>query len=539
MKRVLHYLYYNCSYESHIREDDGELWFYIDSICIIIKLSSFENLIVDESCNYISIREIDENIITNIKEQDVVSIIICFGFPIDDDDEFSTQVCEKPVTYIVSKINRMIKMQYGDSVFSSFEIGYRCLSDEGCLFMGCPEAWEYGAQFIVSKEYWDNIEILKLINSCIANGDMSIIYNEEQLYKDSLYLNILPSNTKTRRLGYLKALLMMLQEQPQISSKTIYKSFELYCQRLKGYLSEYKNNKGEIIITKTGTSAKPYIELAEQLGLIYRSRENCRIGKLGKVFCAIQSEQTDKVNLFEMSRFDKAFFLESLLRNDYVYIYVLIELLFINSNIQYNTLKKIYQTELLQYIDNCIKEINGDNSMKIIPLKIIRKRISEWKQTASYIEHVIMPRLHWLYDLDIIDITGSTYRLSNTGESLYYYLSTWNDIIKHNVINSETFCDCHYMQIFNAIWKDEDFKEWEIDTFNKYLNNCFCLFKTLAPNRVTFSLMAYYTKYMLYFYEKQIIDTSDIKGIFSNPDNIGYIYKYQEQYKDGYIQKMK
>ena len=274
-----------------------------------------------------------------------------------------------------------------------------------------------------------------------------------------------------------------------------------------------------------------FSSMAEQLGLIYRSRENCRIGKLGKVFCAIQSEQTDKGNLFEMSRFDKAFFLESLLRNDYVYIYVLIELLFINSNIQYNTLKKIYQTELLQYIDNCIKEINGDNSMKIIPLKIIRKRISEWKQTASYIEHVIMPRLHWLYDLDIIDITGSTYRLSNTGESLYYYLSTW--------INSETFCDCHYMQIFNAIWKDEDFKEWEIDTFNKYLNNCFCLFKTLAPNRVTFSLMAYYTKYMLYFYEKQIIDTSDIKGIFSNPDNIGYIYKYQEQYKDGYIQKMK
>ena len=153
-------------------------------------------------------------------------------------------------------------MQYGDSVFSSFEIGYRCLSDEGCVLMGCPEAWEYGAQFIVSKEYWDNIEILKLINSCIANGDMSIIYNEEQLYKDSLYLNILPSNTKTRRLGYLKALLMMLQEQPQISSKTIYKSFELYCQRLKGYLSEYKNNKGESIITKTGTSAKPYIELA-------------------------------------------------------------------------------------------------------------------------------------------------------------------------------------------------------------------------------------------------------------------------------------
>ena len=44
---------------------------------------------------------------------------------------------------------------------------------------------------------------------------------------------------------------------------------------------------------------------------------------------------------------------------------------------------------------------------------------------------------------------------------------------------------------------------------------------------------------MLYFCEKQVIDTTAIKNIFSGPDNIGYIYKYQDQYKDGYVQKIK
>ncbi len=539
MKQVLQYLYRNCSYESHIREYEEELWFYVNNLCIIIKLSSFDKLTTEEIDDIFSINEIDEEIITCIKGQDIVSITICFGFPVDIDNEPNSHDCYMPITYIVSKILRKIKTQYYDSVFDSYEIGYRCLSDDGCVLMGCPEAWDYGASFVLNQRYWDNIEILQLINKCVIESNVDAIYNDEQIYKDSLNINILPSNTKTRRLGYLKVLLMMLQERPHISSSTICKSFEQYCQRLKEYLADYKNNKGEIIITKTGASAKPYIELAEHIGIIHQTRENCRIGKLGKVFCAMLPTQDTTQNIFELSRFDKAFFLEALLRNDYVYINVLIEQLFINPNIQFNALKKIYQVELLRYIDNCLKELSGYSSMKIISLKIIRRRISEWKTSASYLEHVIMPRLHWLYDLDIIDMTKSSFRLTETGEKLYYHLSTWNDIIKHKVINSESFCDGHYMHIVNAIWSNGIYQKWEKELFDKYLNDCFSLFKTLAPNRVTFSMMTYYTKYMLYFCEKQVIDTTVIKNIFSGPDNIGYIYKYQDQYKDGYIQKIK
>jgi len=542
MKEVLQYLYDNCSYESHIRESEGELWFFIGRLCVILELSSFENIITDKLDDFFSIDEIDVDIITNIKEQDVVSMTICFGFPIDVEYEIHPQDYYMPITYIVSKINRMIKTQYSNScnsIFVSFNIGYRCLSEESCVNMGCPEAWEYGAQFIVNRHYWNNIEIFDLVNSCISDSDNGIIYNEGQIYKDSLNFNILPSNTKTRRLGYLKVLLKMLQEQPYLSGNTIYKSFELYCQGFKKYLHEYKNSKGEVIITKTGTSAKPYIELAEQLGMIHRTNEKCRIGKIGKVFYALQSSLANSENLFELSIFDKTFFLELLLRNDYVYVYVLIEQLFIHQDAQYSTLKRTYHTELLRYIDSCLKELTEYNSMKIIPIKIIRRRISEWKQTATYIEHVIMPRLHWLYDLDIVDISKASFRLTKKGELLYYHLSTWNDIIKHKVINSDSFCDNHYMQIMNSIEGNKNYQTWGKETFNKYLNDCFLLFRTLAPNRVTFSMMTYYTKYMLYFQEKQVIDTGVIKSMFSNPNNIGYRYRYQEQYSDGYIQKLK
>ena len=226
MKRVLQYLYHNCSYESHLRENEGELWFYIGNLYVIIKLSSFDKLVTDELDGLLSIDEIDEDIITNIGKQDIVSITICFGFAIDIDNELESQDCSIPITYIVSKINRKIKSLHYDSIFDSHEIGYRCLSDDDCVLMGCPEAWDYGANFVLNQQYWDNIEILQLINKCVTESDVNAIYTGEQIYKDSLSINILPSNTKTRRLGYLKVLLMLLQERPHISSSTICKSFE-------------------------------------------------------------------------------------------------------------------------------------------------------------------------------------------------------------------------------------------------------------------------------------------------------------------------
>lgn len=66
MKEVLQYLYDNCSYESHIRESEGELWFFIGRLCVILELSSFENIITDKLDDFFSIDEIDVDIITNI-----------------------------------------------------------------------------------------------------------------------------------------------------------------------------------------------------------------------------------------------------------------------------------------------------------------------------------------------------------------------------------------------------------------------------------------------------------------------------------------
>ena len=44
---------------------------------------------------------------------------------------------------------------------------------------------------------------------------------------------------------------------------------------------------------------------------------------------------------------------------------------------------------------------------------------------------------------------------------------------------------------------------------------------------------------MLFLNNSIIIETELIKDIFLKSSYPGYIYKYQEQFKDGYIQKIK
>ena len=70
-----------------------------------------------------------------------------------------------------------------------------------------------------------------------------------------------------------------------------------------------------------------------------------------------------------------------------------------------------------------------------------------------------------------------------------------------------------------------------------YIDESFTLFETIAPNRTTFSLATNYCKYMLLLREQVILDIRDFESLLYYQLSKYYIYKYQAQYKDGYIQK--
>ena len=97
------------------------------------------------------------------------------------------------------------------------------------------------------------------------------------------------------------------------------------------------------------------------------------------------------------------------------------------------------------------------------------------------------------------------------------------------------------MKVINDIFKSEknEYSNEVSEEFLICLEESFVLFRTLAPNRITFSLFANFSKHIMFWKYFKTIDTEDIKKIFENKQLPEYIYKYQEHYKDGYIQKNK
>ena len=318
--------------------------------------------------------------------------------------------------------------------------------------------------------------------------------------------------------------------------------FERYCQSYNEYLSLYKNRKGNIILTKTGNSAAPYIELGISLGLIHKSMGYYELGKIGKVYSVLRKNlrESNGENPFVLSPFEQSFFLENILRQDYFFIYTILELSYVNYSISYLSLKKIFQEKLLSNMDLCIEYAKLNNPGKFLSLRTVKKRISEWNKSESYLEHVLMPRLNWLYDLNIIDLKDDlSFSLTTSGKRLFYNLTIGKDLALHMMASLDAYIDSFYMKVLNEIYgsKNKMFQDDDYKMFVAYLDQSFYFFRTLAPNRVTFSLFSYYIRYILFYNHSIVLDTEDIKKIFAKKEYSNYIYRFQEQYKDGYIQK--
>lgn len=428
----------------------------------------------------------------------------------------------------------------------SFKLEHLYVEDI-CEGWGCPDdAIRYGYEIEINSDYWANLDFYDFINSIDISKDNPSIpsfYNKEQGLADSFELKILSSNTKVRRLGYLKILLNMFLKYKAIPAVKINTKFENYCQNFEDYRFKYKNTKGNVIITKTGNSAKPYIDLAITLGLLQNTGGIYQIGKQGKVYNILKPKVDVfcNENPFVLSDFDVSFFSELLLKEDFWFLRIILEQTMIVPDISYQKLKKCFRDIALKQIDEFINDASLFNTKKILSLKLTERRIGEWKKSEVYLEHILMPRLNWLYDMNLIELKDDlSFVLTPKGVRFTNQIIMINDISLHKIVSPSSFLEKYYMKFLNEIFvfKRYDYTDLNNEKFHKCICEGFILFKTLAPNRITFSLFASYAKHMFFWLYNTIIDTEDIKKLFYTGSFPNYILKYQDQYKDGYIQKL-
>ncbi|MBR5082445.1 MAG: hypothetical protein IKX35_08410 [Bacteroidales bacterium] len=538
MKDVLNYIRNICfDMESHVKLAREELFFSMNSYNIVIKLKDgyFDQFDIEDYC-----ADIDSVDLSEITALMIDSIRFQYGSFLFIEEGQEVIEHRNSYTYIANKLSAYVESKFKGAI-EKMEIGPYCVDDTCSM---CDDVWAYGFVIFIHKDYWDSLDLFQLLNRYIktySGSSLPSFYLGGENLSDNYEVSVLPSNTKIRRLGYLKLLLKMVNDRKKISISQINRQFERYVQSYNVFLSLYKNDKGIVLETKTGNSSKPYVELAESIGLIRKTATYYEIGKMGKVYIRLkQSVDEEENNPFVLSDFDVSFFYEQLLKKDFLYLYVLMEIVCQTGGTNYSSIKRVFQDRLLFRINRLVDGAREADSQKILNLKKIEKRIMSWEKPNTYLEHVLMPRINWLYDLGIIDYdSNKMFSLTPKGDGYFYNLSIWNDLNMCLITNPIDYINSYYFRIvdFCSIPKAKLYQSENCLVLQQCINDCFNYFTTIAPNRTTFSLVANYCKYLLYWQHSIIIDINDIKSLFESDLSVYYIYKYQAQYKDGYIQK--
>lgn len=520
--------------ESSYNIENNELVINMDSYFLTIKIKDIA------SAQYNKDDLLD--VINAITSTEVESICIKCGTYIYFEEGQEHVEPDIPYSYIGSKIVSVAESKYKGCVkqynIESYIVGDTCSM--------CDDVCEFGFVLFIDEKFWNNAGLFELLDKLLKKSirfQIPVYYksNSNSLFVDNYGFKVLPSNTKTRRLGYVKLLLQMLVEQKGTPSSLIARRVEKYVQPFNQFLIDHKNTKGVVLETKTGNSSKPYIDLAESMGMIRKTANSYDLGKTGNVYWHLKQEIDGKENNpFVLSDFDIAFFIEQLLKNDFMYMYVLLELICQLGNASYHSLKQVFQKRLLHRIHVVIEGAKEIDAQKALNLKMIERRIMSWEKPMTYLEHILMPRINWLFDLGLIEYKSKDcFSLTPQGDTLFFNLSIWNDLKMGVISNPIEFINSYYIRIVDdaRIPMGKPYSSKNSYIVKQCIDRCFVLFSTLAPNRTTFSLAANYCKYLLLWKHSIILDINDLKSLLEREFCIYYIYKYQSQYQDGYIQK--
>lgn len=549
MKEVLEYYLKNCN-QGWI--DQNELSFDMGGDLVVVY--SFTTM--DEDDFYSSFESINDlaDIDKLLKSNIQFSLLTLKGGfeQINSREDISIYTDARSITNEMFSLIKVINSFQRSAILSyNTEITY---SDPMC-----GDYSYYGYNIEVVESFWWNIEFAKhIIETKSDNVNIpefyTIFFQKNQPIKDDKNLSILSTNTKVRRLGYFKILSLFLDENKQIPASNINKRFETFCLKYKDVLDDSAFNKGLIKETKNGISAKPYLQMAIDIELLNKINNILYVGKSLKVYQVLKNEYSKSSNIFELTTFDKMYFLECILRYDYFYFSNLLELIYTEEKVTYSKIVSEFQSKLIkcleeykkqnQYSFQGYKSPTYNRDRKVVSrLDIILNRIRKWEKAEVYLEHLIMPRLNWMLDFGIISLDNSKneYNIEKIGDDLFKHICIWNDINTEKIISPSKFLDNFMIHLFDDCFNDnnvtnpDDIKSI-LDRIYKHIENSFEIFKTLAPNRVTASQAANYTKYKLYVDDKIKVGYSFILNKLSEKEQDKFIFKYQEQYQDGYIQ---
>ncbi len=429
---------------------------------------------------------------------------------------------------------------------------------DDCYSYGCPATDEFEIT-IANKLEQNVIEFIKKLEEELINYNTFKVVNFLIPYykiKNKDFVNYkvsetLSPNTKARRLGYLSMILELFDESDYYPIYYFSHKVEQQAESINNFLSKYENDKGIINISKKGTgiSAKPYINLAEDLSLITNLNRSYILTKHGKIYRAINTQlkknefitqrNLKKENPFRLNLFEKSFFLHYLLLNDTLYFWSLIEMIYVQEGGWLKDIKKEFQKYILHELNQETESYNLSNVSKKKILHI-SQRIRKWRKPDKYLPHIIEPHINWFLDLGLLDsqaFYNKCLKFSKSGNRLFEILISFYDIFLEKAIIADFIIENHFFQIINEIY-ELNYRKYRKESAKQiecYIEESFKYFKTIAPKSISASQAICYVCYKSLLKDNCIIEFSDVKAFLETNTNFSIIWYERE--KDGSLQK--
>lgn len=219
-------------------------------------------------------------------------------------------------------------------------------------------------------------------------------------------------NTLVRRLGYVSAILRLL-EHKTLSRSVLYTRLEKWSLNHEQDLMDYANPQGFIKATRGQTGPKHYTNFAVSLGLIGRIHGACRMTRFGKTLLSFLHHAPDQ-NPFEVIYAERCAYLYWLLVKDSDRLLTIIRMLVEGTAQSLSDLQDAFPMFYLQQLQARLLTAEESVARDILAA---RNRVAHWKkETKRSVENIVPPRIHWLADLGLVSIENDGKRQSRLTE---------------------------------------------------------------------------------------------------------------------------
>ena len=189
------------------------------------------------------------------------------------------------------------------------------------------------------------------------------------------------TNTKTRRLAYLTAIISMLGRDG-MSERLLLTRMVRWSQEHKSDLDDYWVQTGEVTSTRRNSSGTRYLHLATKLGLIAPVAGAYRVTRIGRVLPALIERHAINANPFFLTQAEHLFYVHLLLERDADVILTITGRLVEQPGISLAQLQRTFQEDFLDRLSRKI-ESSSDERLKQNLLQR-RDEVKAWTKPGRY-----------------------------------------------------------------------------------------------------------------------------------------------------------